>query len=117
MERPFRFKDVRTTRFAWAAMLSIVIGWALDALTGPLWVRFGIHATALEYFGGGLAALGYGLLWILLPVSAFRPENRFYMRGDCSLRAKRFGLVLGFLLLVHLLLVLGLAFMWRGGWR
>jgi hypothetical protein len=114
MERPFRFRDIRTTRFAWAAMVCIAIGWALDAVTGPLWVRFGIHATALEYVGGGIWVLGYGLLWVLLPVSAFRPENRFYAHGDCLLRAKCFGLVLGLLLIVHLLFVLAFALTWRG---
>lgn len=98
-------------------MVSIVVGWALDAMTGPLWVRFGIHATALEYVGGGVAILGYWLLWVLLPVSAFRPENRFYTRGDCSLRAKRFGLVLGLLFVVHLMIVVAVFFMWGEGWR
>jgi hypothetical protein len=112
MERSFRIKDIRTTQFAWAAMAIIVMGGVLDVVNGPLWVRFGIHAPALEYIGSGLAAVGYGLLWVLLPVSAFRPENRFYMRGDCSLRAKRFGLILGLLLALHLLLFLAIALTW-----
>lgn len=117
MERIPRLTDIRTLHFVWAAMTAIVLGVALDAVTGPLWVHFGLHATALEYVGSGLAALGYWLLWLLLPISAFRPERRFYTSGDCTLRAKRFGLVFGLLVLVHGWIVVALVSVWRGGWR
>ena len=108
MERIPRLTNIRTVHFAWAALIAMVLGCALDAVTGPLWVHFGLHATALEYVGGGLGALGYGLLWLLLPISAFRPESRFYTSGDCALRAKRFGLVLGLLVLAHVVVSLPL---------
>jgi hypothetical protein len=113
MEGIFRLSNIRTTLFAWAALACIITGWAIDAVTGPLWVRFGIHANALEYIGGGLAALGYWSLWLLLPVSAFRPETRFYRHGDCSLRVKRFILILSLLVAVHLWIILAIAFLWR----
>ncbi len=94
-----------------------MLGFALEGLTGPIWVRWGLHATALEYVGDALAVAGYWLLWLLLPISALRPERDFSVRGDCKLRAKRFGLVLGLLVLVHAAIVLTLALAWRGGWR
>jgi hypothetical protein len=116
METPFRFTDVRTTQLAWAAMVCAGVGWALDAVTGPLWVRFGIHAGVLETLGTGLWWFAYAVLWLLLPVSAFRPENRFYTQGDCLLRVKRFALILSLLAVMHLLIAVSVAFAFRGGW-
>lgn len=76
-----------------------------------------MHATALEYLGGGLAWVGYWSLWVLLAISAFRPETRFYLSGDCLLRAKRFGLILGILVLVHVWFVVAVFIAFRGGFR
>ena len=105
MNRIPRLTDVRTIHFAWAAIAAMVLGSALDYVTGPLWVHFGLHAIALEYIGGGLAVLGYWMLWLLLPISAFRPERRFYTKGDCALRELRCWQVFGLLLLVHIALI------------
>lgn len=93
----------------------MLVGWALDAVTSPLRIHLGIHVDVLEYLGGAIFWIGYGVLWALLPVSAFRPENRFYLSGDCTQRARRFGLVLGIIVLVHVLIFIALALMLRGG--
>ena len=115
MTRIQRFCSLSTKHFVWLTVPIMVIGWALDAVTGPLWSHFGIHANALEYIGGGLFWVGYCLLWVLLPVAAFRPESRFYLKGDCGLRAKRVGLVVAILLIIHVLLVIALAPLLPGG--
>lgn len=107
-----RLSSCPTKRFVWAAIFLFLAGWAADAVTGPLWVHFGVHAHALEFLGGGLAWIGYGMLWALLPVSAFRPEARFYLKGDCLLRAKRFGLVLAMLIILHIAMAINFALAW-----
>lgn len=117
MKQPLRLTDINTTQIAWVAMMSIGIASALDAITGPLWVHFGIHATVLESLSTALFWLSYGTLWLLLLVSAFRPETRFYAHGDCSLRAKRFALILSLLIVVHLWIAALAVFAFRGGWR
>lgn len=107
-----RLSSWPTKRFIWAATILFLVGWAADAVTGPLWVHFGIHAHALEYLGAGFAWIGYWVLWLLLPISAFRPETRFCLRGDCLLRAKRFGLVLAVLFVLHIAMVVSFALAW-----
>lgn len=95
------FSNVPTKRYAWLAVLGCVLGYALDKATEPLWVHLGIRAPALEYIGAGLFWLGYAVLWLLLPIAAFRPDSRFYYGGDCALRWRRAGFVLALLALVH----------------
>lgn len=106
-----RCSSLPTKSYVWVSLGLMVTGWALDAITGPLWVRFGIHGLALEYLGGGIFWLGFGLLAILVPVAAFRPDDRFYLKGDCKLRAKRVGFVLGVLLAVFIVMIIGMALM------
>jgi hypothetical protein len=110
-----RLRGLPTRKFVWAALTCMLVGWALDAVTGPLRVYFGLNAGVLEYLGGTIFWFGYGVLWVLLPVAAFRPESRFYLRGDCSLRARRFGFVLGTILIAHILIFIAFAWMWKGG--
>ena len=93
----------------------MLVAWGMDAITGPLWVRFGIHGNVLESLSTGIFWAAYGLMWILLPVAAFRPENRFYLKGDCRLRAKRFGLVLGIHVVLYVLILVTYALAFRGG--
>lgn len=115
MERAFGLSKIRTTTYAWAAILIAGLGWALDAVTSPLWSRFGIHANSLEILGAGLFWFAYAALCLLLPISAFRPETRFYTHGDCSLRAKRFATVLALFVVANLFIVAAIAFAFGGG--
>jgi hypothetical protein len=94
-------------------MASIFVGQVLGKLPNLICIHLGIQPQAMEYLGSGLWLLGYWLLWVLLPISAFRPENRFYCVGDWSLRVKRFSLIFGLIALVHLWIILAFAFMWQ----
>lgn len=109
-----RCSSLTTKSYVWVSLAMMAIGWVLDAITGPLWVHFGIHGQALEYLGGGINWLGICLLLLLLPVAAFRPDNRFYLQGDCRLRAKRVGFVLGVILAVFIVMIVGFALMMSG---
>ncbi|MEY3898083.1 MAG: hypothetical protein RLZZ214_3604 [Verrucomicrobiota bacterium] len=109
-----RLSNLPTKSYVWVSLVLMVIGWGLDAITGPLWVRFGIHGQALEYLGGGVFWAGFALLVLLIPLAAFRPDNRFYLDGDCKLRAKRVGFVLGVLLAVMVVMIVGIALMMSG---
>ncbi len=95
-----------TLHYVKAAGALMLVAWGMDAITGPLWGRFGIHGQALESLSTGIFWLAYIMMWILLPVAAFRPENRFYLKGDCRLRAMRFGLVLGIHVAIYLLIAI-----------
>ena len=92
-----------------------VIGVVMDLITGPLWVHLGLHAYSLEIIGTGLFWLSYIALWILLPVAAFRPVDRFYLHGDCLLRLRKFGLVFGALTVIHVILIATVWYTFRGG--
>ncbi|MEO5712548.1 MAG: hypothetical protein ABIT37_03590 [Luteolibacter sp.] len=109
-----RFSRLSTKSYVWMSVALMAIGSGLDAITGPLWVHFGIHGHALEYFGGGIYWLGLSLLLLLIPVAASRPDDHFYLRGDCKLRAQRVGFVFGVLLVVFIVMIVGLALAMRG---
>jgi|SRR5690606_18834558 len=94
-----------TKAYGWLSLSLCLTGYILGALSGPLWVHWGIHGRSLDYIGGGLFWLGYALLWILLPVSLFRPNSRFYMTGDCCSRASMFGFTALLLLTAHALII------------
>jgi hypothetical protein len=96
---------ISTKAYGWCALGFCLIGYVLDALSGSLWVHWHIHGRPLDYIGGGLFWLGYALLWILLPVSLFRPNSRFYMTGDCCSRASMFGFTALLLLAAHALII------------
>jgi hypothetical protein len=98
-----RFCRLSTKYFVWFAVAIMVVGWAIDAVPG---------SRVLEYIGSGVFWLGYWFLWLLLPIAAFRPQNYFYLEGDCGLRVKRVGFVAAVLLSVHLLILLSIALIW-----
>lgn len=104
-----------TTRLAFIVLGLALSGWLLDAIPGPTWSQWGVHSRGMEIFSTGLFNLCYGALWILLPVAAFRPLDRFYMKGDCLLRLRKFGLVFGILVLIHALIIAHFAYLFRGG--
>jgi hypothetical protein len=99
-----------TSKLGFLALTLVLFGWSLDAVTGPLWRCWNIHAGLLEIIGMGLFWIGYAAIWILLPISAFRPKNRFYLDGDCKLRLCKFGTMLGLLLIPHILMLIGLMY-------
>jgi hypothetical protein len=108
-----RFSNVPTKRYAWFVVIACVVGSAIDKATEPLWVHFGIHASAFEYLGAGLFWSGYSVLWLLVPIAVFRPDSRFYCDGDCVLRLKRVGFILALLTLMHAWLVLSYIALYR----
>lgn len=100
---------LNTTTWIWLAVGLMATGWALEALHILVWPHYRVAAKVMEYLGTGVAWAGYACILALIPISAFRPENRFYLNGDCGLRAKRFGLVLAVNFAVFVLLVLTIA--------
>jgi hypothetical protein len=106
--------SLETKTWVWLAVAVMLVARIMDAVTGPLWVHFGLHATALEYIGMGLGWCAYAFLLALIPISTFRPERRFYLRGDCRLRAKRCGFVVGVNVVVYLLFVIAMMVMMSG---
>lgn len=89
-----RLTDWSTRRFVWLTVSFMVAAWLIDVVDWPLKIHFGIPYMPLEYLSTAMFHFGWCFLVLLLPVAAFRPDNRFYLRGDCGLRAKAFGFVL-----------------------
>jgi hypothetical protein len=115
MPRIAQFSSLPTKLFVWLAVILMLMGWGMDMVTGSLWVHLGIHAHVLEFIGSTIFWFGYFFLWVLLPVAAFRPENRFYTRGDCQLRFKRVAFVAAILLAVHIWIFISIGMFFRGG--
>ena len=104
MEALSRITSVRTVHLVWTAFWIFIAGALLDPLGDSLWgcsLIYNNQHTVFETLSSVIAAVGYGSLWILLPVAAFRPEREFTRNGDGPVRAVRLVIVL--LLLVHLL--------------
>ena len=76
----------------WIAIF--VVAGLIDALSGYLWVSHGVHTPRVEGLSTILGWIGVVGLFILLPVSAFRPFNEFSLKGYCRQRAKLFGITL-----------------------
>lgn len=89
-----RLQDWPTRRFVWLALSVLLVAWVIDTVNWPLKLHFGVPYLPLEYLCSGMAMLGWGFLLLLLPIAAFRPDARFYKKGDCGRRAKAFGFVL-----------------------
>lgn len=89
-----RLQDWPTRSLVWPALSILLAAWVIDSVNWPLKVHFGVPYRPLEYLSTGMAMLGWGFLLLLLPVAAFRPEARFYLKGDCDRRAKTFAFVL-----------------------
>jgi hypothetical protein len=106
--------SLNTKTWVWMAVAVMAAGWAMDAVDGPLWVHFGVHTTVLEYVGTGLVWGAYAFLLALIPISAFRPERRFYLKGDCRLRAKRCGFVVGVNVAIFVLIAVTVAVTFSG---
>lgn len=93
-----RSQDWPTRRFAWLAISVLLAA--------------GVPYLPLEYLSSGMAMLGWGFLVLLLPVAAFRPDARFYLKGDCTRRAKTFAFVLGANLAVFVLVLATMVAAW-----
>lgn len=72
-----RLADIPTIRLCWIALALLVVGRLLDAITGPLWVHFGLHATALEYIGGDSSFLATGHSGFYFPFQPSGQETGF----------------------------------------
>jgi hypothetical protein len=103
-----RSRIASTKAYAWAAFSLCVAGSLLDVLAGALWIHLGVHGRLFEAAGGGLFWLGYILLWILLPLSLFRPNSRFYLGGSCCSRVKTSVFTAILLLAAHALILFSL---------
>ncbi|RYD27791.1 MAG: hypothetical protein EOP87_20625 [Verrucomicrobiaceae bacterium] len=88
-----RLQDWTTLRYMWIAVSVFSAAGIIDAVNWPLKVHFGVPYQPLEHLSSGMAMLGWGFLLLLLPVAAFRPDARFYLKGDCARRAKTFSFV------------------------
>lgn len=107
-----RLQDWPTRRFVWPALSIVLVAWVIDTVNLPLKVHFGVPYLPLEYLSAGMSMLGWGFLLLLLPVAAFRPEARFYLKGDCARRAKTFGFVLAANFAIFTLLLISSIVAW-----
>lgn len=99
-------RKVPTRTYARWSVLACLLGYSLDKSAQTLGAYWRVPLQSSETLGLSLFFLGYTALWVLLPVSLFRPEDRFYIGDDCALRARRCGEVTVLLLSMHALIVL-----------
>lgn len=89
-----RINNLSTSRHLTLWITIFVAACLTDGLSSYLWLSHGVHTPRVEVTSTILGWIGIVGLFILLPVSAFRPFNEFSMNGHCRQRAKLFGITL-----------------------
>ncbi|MES2997531.1 MAG: hypothetical protein V4733_12045 [Verrucomicrobiota bacterium] len=70
------------------SLLGLVLALALEAMEAVLFPHAKVGRAALESSSTFVFWSGYIALLAMIPISAFRPVNRFSLHGDCRARAK-----------------------------
>jgi hypothetical protein len=101
-----RANDVTTrTMIVWA-LLGLALAFAFEGIETILFPHAKTLRVALEYSSTCVFWIGYIGLLAMLPVSVFRPLNRFSLHGDCRSRTQNFLLSLVSTALITLGIVL-----------
>ena len=86
------FNKISTTKYLGAFVLMIACSMILEYVGEYLWANHQISHYPQEIVSGILGQIGMFGIFALVPISAFRPQNRFSLSGDCKQRAKVFAL-------------------------
>ena len=87
-----RINGVSTSSYLTLCIAIFATACVIDALGGYLWVSHGVHTPRMEEISTAFQWIGLAGLILLLPVSAFRPFNKYSLHGHCGQRAKLFGI-------------------------
>ena len=97
-----RANDVTTrTMIVWS-LLGLAMAFAIESIDPVLFPDGKAVRIVLESVSTLAFWSGYIALLAMIPISAFRPVNRFSFRGDCRTRAQNFLLSVGLSVVVTL---------------
>ena len=85
-------KELSTVRYLGAFIVMLACAMVLEFAGELLWVNYQISSFPQELVSGALGWTAMIGIFALVPISPFRPYNRFSLRGDCQQRVKTFGL-------------------------
>jgi len=97
-----RAHDVTTRTMIIASLLVVVLAFVLEAVETVLFPHAQPLRAALEKSSTFAFWSGYIALLATIPISVFRPLNRFSLHGDCRARGRNFLLGIGLSVLVTL---------------
>ena len=85
-------KELSTMKYLGSFIVMFGISIVLEFTGEFLWVNYQVSSFPQEYVSGALGWTAVIGIFALVPISPFRPYNRFSLRGDCQQRAMAFGL-------------------------
>ena len=101
---PFRiFKRFPTRNLILGCLVAILSASALETVETAAFPNLQILRIALEFLSTALFWVGYSALLLMIPISVFRPNQEFSVRGDCATRMKNTGITIGSAIVITLI--------------
>lgn len=85
-------KNMSNATYLAVFVIMISFGVALEFVSRYLWMNHRMPSLVQELISSALGWTAIIGIFALVPISAFRPRNRFSLGGDCKQRARIFAL-------------------------